>query len=273
MTTTARLEQITYEGPHGPVEAQLARPAGNGPYPAILLLQEGLGVTQHLLRLARRFADAGYLAFVPDLYSHEPAHKQLTEEEVLRGLPLARATNRDDLIAALPPEQQDGARRVAAWFAGRNSATYFPDTLAAVQYLKRHKSVRPDAIASLGFSLGGGLSAELAASGAELAAGVIYYGQGPKLDQLGKIRYPLLGHYAEDDKVTAEVPALQVQLKAAGTQFSAFVYPGTKHGFFSDSRPVYQREAAELAHARTLEFLAEQLARTSQPSQEKSARV
>ena len=230
--TTAHLDPITFEGPHGPVEAQLARPAVPGPYPAVLLLQEGLGVTQHLLRLARRFADAGYLTLVPNLYSREPAHKQPTEQEVLP----------------------------------------FPDVLAAVQYLKRHALVRPDAIASVGFSLGGGLSAELAASGAGLAAGVIYYGQGPKLDQLGKISHPLLGHYAENDPaITPYVRALHAQLKAAGKRFEAFIYAGTDHGFFSDSRPVYKRDAAELAHTRTLEFLGKQLARTTPLPHEKAA--
>jgi carboxymethylenebutenolidase len=214
-------------------------------------------VTQHLLRLAQRYAKAGYLVLVPDLYSHEPAHKQLSEADVLRALPLARAENRDALISALPAEQQAGARQVAAWFDQRNPATYFPDTQAALHYLKQHKSVRANAIASIGFSLGGGLSAQLAAAGAELAAGVIFYGQGPAAERVDAVRYPLLGHYAENDPgITPHVPALQAKLAAAGKSFIAHVYAGTQHGFFSDSRPVYKRDAAELAYARTLEFLA-----------------
>ncbi|MEY4576103.1 MAG: hypothetical protein RL701_806 [Pseudomonadota bacterium] len=261
--TEPTLESISFQGPNGPVSAHLARPTvtnGKESFPAILLLQEGLGVTQHLLRLAQRYAKAGYVTLVPDLYSHEPAHKQLSEADILRALPLARADNRDVLIAALPAEQQAGARAVAAWFDQRNPATYFPDAQAALQYLKQHRSVRANAIASIGFSLGGGLSAQLAAAGAELAAGVIFYGQGPAAERVEALRYPLLGHYAENDpSITPHVPALQEKLRAAGKRLTAHVYPGTQHGFFSDSRPVYKREAAELAHARTLEFLAAQL--------------
>lgn len=260
--TQLQLESISFEGPHGTVNAHLARPSGQGPFPAVLLLQEGLGVTQHLLRLAQRFAQSGYVTLVPDLYSHEPAHKALSEADVLNGLPLARRDDADAAIAGLPAEQQAGAKRVLAWWKTRNPATYFSDTQAGLQFLKRHESVRPDAIASLGFSLGGGLSAQLAAAGEALAAGVIYYGQGPAADKLAAVRYPLLGHYAENDPaITPVLPALQNALQAAGKQFSAHVYPGTQHGFFSDSRPVYQREAAELAHARTLEFLEQHLVR------------
>jgi len=270
--TQPQLESIRFEGPHGTVNAHLARPSGQGPFPAVLLLQEGLGVTQHLLRLAQRFAHAGYLTLVPDLYSHEPAHKALSEADVLTGLPLARQDDPEAAIAKLPAEQQAGAKRVLEWWKTRNPATYFPDAQAALQLLKRHQDVRPDAIASLGFSLGGGLSAQLAAAGEALAAGVIYYGQGPAADRLAAIRYPLLGHYAENDPaITPGVPALQNALRAAGKQFTAHVYPGTQHGFFSDSRPVYQREAAELAHARTLEFLEQHLVRGGRREQQAAA--
>jgi carboxymethylenebutenolidase len=260
-----RLEPIVFEGPHGPVNAHFARPINNGSAPAVLLLQEGIGVTRHLLSLAHRFADAGIAAFVPDLYSRDSARKPLTETEVVRGLSLLRAANREALIAALPAEQRESADRVAAWFHGRDTSTYLGDARAAAYYLKRHSAVQPDAIATVGFSLGGGLSAQLAASGIELAAGVIFYGSGPSDVQLSQIRYPLLGHYAENDPaITSHVPALQAKLAAAGKDFVAHVYPGTEHGFFNESRPVYSRPAAELAFTRTISFLDAQFARASQ---------
>jgi carboxymethylenebutenolidase len=260
-----RLEQIVFEGPHGPVNAHFARPINNGSAPAVLLLQEGIGVTRQLLSLAHRFADAGIAAFVPDLYSHDFDRKRLTEAEVLHGLPLLRAADREGLIAALPNEQRESAKRVATWFQSRDTTTYFGDARAAAYYLKRHAAVQPDAIATVGFSLGGSLSAQLAASGIELAAGVIFYGQGPSDVQPSLIRYPLLGHYAENDPgITPHVPALQAKLAAAGKEFVAHVYPGTEHGFFNESRPVYSPQAAELAFTRTISFLDAQFARASQ---------
>jgi carboxymethylenebutenolidase len=67
--------------------------------------------------------------------------------------------------------------------------------------------------------------------------------------------------------ITPGLAALHSALEAAGKQFTSHVYPGTQHGFFSDSRPVYQREAAELAHARTLEFFEQQLGRVRSQQQ------
>src|SRR5262245_9655783 len=138
------LDTVTYEGPHGAVRAYLARPSGSGRIPAILVLQEGLGVNRHLLGLARRYAAEGYLAFVPDLYSHDDAWSQQNEEDVQRYLPLARAADRDARIAALPAAEQDNARRVVDWFAGRDTSTYFSDVLAASHHLRHHPLVRPD---------------------------------------------------------------------------------------------------------------------------------
>lgn len=254
------LEKLTFRGPHGPIDATLARPAGSGPFPGVLLLQEGIGVTGHLVALAKRLAEAGFITFVPDLYSRDLVRRALRDEDVIRALPLARAPNRAALIAALPQEQQESARQVVAWFEGRDSSTYLADAQAALQFLRHHKAALASALASVGFSLGGGLTAQLAGNGVDLAAGVIFYGQGPSLEQLPKLRFPLLGHYAEDDPaITPQVAALDAQLKAAGKSFINFVYPGTEHGFFNDARPTYRREAAELAYRRTLEFLNEHL--------------
>jgi carboxymethylenebutenolidase len=257
---TTRIEQLAFQGPHGPVAASLARPKGVGPFPAVLLLHEGIGVSNHLVELAVRLADAGYLGFVPDLYSHDAARKQLSEREVIRALPLVRSAQRDALISALPPEEQASAKRVLAWFEARDTTTYFTDTLAAASFLRRHRAVRSDAVASIGFSLGGGLSAQLASSGAGLAAGVIFYGQGPAPEQAAQLRYPLLGHYAEHDPaITPQVPALAERLRAQGKQLTTFVYLATEHGFFNPARPVYRRDAAELAYERTLQFLSDRL--------------
>ena len=263
--TPPALESIRFDGPHGAVNAHIARPGGSGPFPAILLLHEGIGVVASLLTLAQRFAQAGYFVLAPDLFSREPGRKELSDTDVLISLPIVRKDNSEAALAALPAAQQAGAKRALAWWNSRNPASYFPDTQAALQLLERHPSVRADAIASLGFSQGGGLSAQLAAAGAALAAGVIYYGQGPASDRLAAVRYPLLGHYAEDDpSITPGLPALKSAFEAAGKQFSAHVYPGTKHGFFNELRPVYHRASAELAHARTLEFLEQHLGRRRQ---------
>jgi carboxymethylenebutenolidase len=311
--TAPSLGPSPFQGPHGHVEAWLARPAGRGPFPGVLVLQEGLGVTGHLQGLAKRYAEAGYLALVPNLYSHEPAHRELPEPDVIRGIPIARARDRAPLLAALDAEQRARIERVLSWFDARDPSTYFPDTQLALEHLARQPELAPGKLVSVGFSMGGGLSAKLAASGAPLAGAVVYYGEGPSGDLallrhmpllrptmhrlvrrvllpryfstaavratphksaprrprdaacdavvLARLTAPLLGHYADDDPaITPEVPGLYERLKGLGKPFTAHVYPGTQHGFFSESRPTYQRAAAELSHARTLAFFSRVLA-------------
>jgi carboxymethylenebutenolidase len=262
--STSDLESTTLHGPSGPIAAYLARPVGAGPFPAIVLLQEGLGVTAHLRGLAARLAREGFLTLVPDLYSRDAARKALSDEDVARFLPLARAIDRDALLATLSERDAETARRVISWFSGRDTSTHLPDALAAVAHLKGLPDARPDAIASIGFSLGGGLSAQIAASGADLAAGIIFYGAPLPAERVRAVRYPLQGHYAERDAaITPHVAAFEAALKDAGKSFSAFVYPGTEHGFFNETRPVFHAPSADLALLRSLSFLREHLGRAS----------
>ncbi|HEX3133105.1 MAG TPA: DinB family protein, partial [Planctomycetota bacterium] len=105
------LEHQIINGAQGPLNVVVAKPVGDGPHPAVIIGQEGLGVTGHLLGLAHRFAAAGYLAIIPDLYSRDAARRALHESEVVAHLPLARQADPSAAIAALPPEQQASARR------------------------------------------------------------------------------------------------------------------------------------------------------------------
>src|SRR5919199_2306956 len=62
---------VDYQSDGVPVAAFLARPAGTGPYPAILVLQEWWGLNDHIKDVARRLAREGYVALAPDLYSRQ----------------------------------------------------------------------------------------------------------------------------------------------------------------------------------------------------------
>lgn len=58
-------------GPEG-LRGYLAEPAGAGPWPGVVVLQEIFGLNDDIRAQADRFAQAGYLALAPDLYSHGP---------------------------------------------------------------------------------------------------------------------------------------------------------------------------------------------------------
>jgi carboxymethylenebutenolidase len=71
-------------------------------------------------------------------------------------------------------------------------------------------------------------------------------------------KHPFLGHFAPEDEweLDAEVRATEGKIRRAGRDVIFYFYPGTKHWFFEENRPVeYNREAADLAWKRTLEFL------------------
>jgi carboxymethylenebutenolidase len=89
----------------------------------------------------------------------------------------------------------------------------------------------------------------------DLAAAVPFYGMAPKLEDVPKIKAPLLIHYAEnDERINAAWPAYETALKAANVRYEAYIYPGTQHGFNNDTTPRFDEAAAQLAWTRTLEF-------------------
>src|SRR5258707_11983093 len=63
-----RLDVPTADGRS--LRAELFLPAGDGPHAGVVVLHESFGLNDDIRRIAARFADAGYAALAPDLYSH-----------------------------------------------------------------------------------------------------------------------------------------------------------------------------------------------------------
>jgi carboxymethylenebutenolidase len=248
-------ERLTYPGPNGDVKAYLARPTGGQPWPAIVVIQEVFGLVPHIEDVARRFAGEGYLALAPDMYSHDQVRPTIPDEAIIPALGLRMAQDKEAAIAQLPADQRDAVRRAADWLTNRDASTYVPDLRAAVDWLKARPDVRANAIGSIGYCMGGGLSGQLATSGADIAAAVIYYGAAPPLDQVGNVRCAVQGHYGgEDPGITNQVPKFEEAMKAAGKDITTFVYDGAPHAFFNDTRPSFRGDASKTAWERTLDF-------------------
>ncbi len=205
------------------VTGYLALPAGKGP--GVVVIQEWWGLVDHIKDICDRFAAAGYVALAPDLY-----HGQTTTSPDEAG----------KLMMALRIDEAEKELR------------------GAVQYLLAHPSVEPKKIGTIGFCMGGALSLYAACENPQVDACVVFYGGHPNVKpNLEKLRAPVLGIYAERDQfVTPEsVRQLEAQLKQLGKTAEIHIYPGVDHAFFNDTRPeVYNREAAEDAWRRTLEF-------------------
>ena len=96
---------------------------------------------------------------------------------------------------------------------------------------------------------------------ATLGAGVaLFYGAAPKLEDVPRIRAPLMLQFAgNDERINAMWPPYEAALKAAHAKYEAFVYPGVEHGFNNDTTPRFDARAAGLAWQRTLAFFAQNL--------------
>jgi carboxymethylenebutenolidase len=269
---------INYDSPAGDVAAYIARPeAAAAPLPGIILLQELWGVDTHICDLVERFATAGYFALAPDLYSagggRPPAlapERVAAAQAFLNSIPSAEwmavmgdHDKRNEALATELPDAQakDVAETLDTLFGGsREPGRNLAIVRAAADFLRSHPACSGRAIGSVGYCMGGGLSAQLACTDPDLGAAAIYYGASPSAEQTASIRCPIRGFYGQDDpRVVSGLPAFEAELRAAGVDHELRVYPDTGHAFFNDRRPSYQIESARDAWARTLAFFAETL--------------
>ncbi|TVY07895.1 dienelactone hydrolase family protein [Paenibacillus cremeus] len=251
----------------------LAKPEGDfGSLPAVIVLQEIWGVDAHIRSVTERFAAAGYVAFAPDLYSINGKHPEpLSPESITRfklfrdSLPPEVWMNeeaRAQALAELQEEERNGLMDTQKLMFQRDMKGYLQKITEAATFLREQEPTsRGRRVASVGFCLGGGLSAQLACHDPELAGAVIFYGSAPGAEQLQTIACPIIGFYGgKDARITDAVPAFSEAMSAAGKSFVPHVYPEAPHAFFNDTRASYRVDAARDAFARTLAFLNEQLA-------------
>jgi len=271
-------EWIDYESPSGAVAAYLARPlAADGPVPAVLVIQEVWGVDGHITDLVERVATAGYLALAPDLYSAGGGRPPTLEagrlgraKAFMNTIPtgqwmavLGDEAKRTEALGALPGEEaHEVGETLAGLFggAGGDTARHLQVLRAAVAHVRAHPACAGRAVGSVGFCLGGGLSALLACEEPELGGAVIFYGASPDAEKVSSIRCPVRGFYGRDDpRIVSGLPAFDAALREAGVDCELRIYPDTGHAFFNDTRPSYRQEAARDAWGRMLAFFGEAL--------------
>ncbi len=234
------------------------------PLPAVVVIQEAWGVDPHIEDVTRRIAQAGYVAFAPDLYAKDGERPPpLTRERIAEAVafinqlsPAERmdAKAREVELTKRPIVEADRiGETMTALFAGG----YLPPLIAAASFLRTdHPATRGQRIAAVGFCMGGGLAALLACNDPELAGAVVFYGRCPPLDMVPKIRCPILGFYGSLDKpINDGVPAFAAEMWKHDRGFEQVMYEGVQHAFFNDVRPTYDVRAARDAYARTLDFL------------------
>ncbi len=201
-----------------------AKPAGVGPFPAVVVLQEWWGLNDHIKDICRRLAAEGYVALAPDLY-----HGKVTTDPNEAG----------KLMSGLAPEAA------------------LKDMIAAVDFLAAQPAVKAERIGVTGFCMGGRYALLLAARDPRIKAAAAWYGV-PVPDEatLKQIKGEVLYIYGDQDTFVtkADVDRLAAALKAGGVKGGVVTYPAP-HAFFNDTRPeVYRPQYARDAWGRVLDL-------------------
>jgi len=225
--------------------AYQARPKiGTGPFPAVIVIHENMGLTDHIKDVTRRLAKEGYVGLGVDLLSRE-------------GGTMAFNTPQDSTaaIGRLTDDQM------------------LSDVNAAITYLKGTGIGAPK-VGITGFCFGGRIVIISAEKVKGLDAAVAFYGQlstnnaPDRVDptkEAASLTCPLMGNYGALDQLSAAIPAFQDEAKASGKPLDFKVFPNTGHAFNNDTRPFangfgYVPASALEAWTRTLGWFKKYLA-------------
>ena len=219
---SAGFETVASPGGTGAIRGYLVRPAGTAKLPVVLVVHENRGLNPYIQDVARRLAVANYIAFAPDGLTSVGGYPGDDE----KALELFNSVDRNKMAA---------------------------DFLTAATWLK----ARPDSagkLGAVGFCFGGGVVNQLAVKmGADLSAGVPFYGAQPSESDAAKIKTPINAQYAElDTRITDGWPAYERALGKAGAPHEGHIYKGANHGFYNDTTPRYDKAASDEAWRRTL---------------------
>lgn len=246
------METISYSlevgAPGGTMPLWVAEPAGDGLYPAILVLMEAFGLNAHIRSVCKRLAAEGYVAAAPDLYYRE-AERTVAYSNTDRAVGYVMRT----IALSDSPEERVKDERVMA------------DVAAAVQALAAGRKVADDRIGALGFDMGARLAfLTLCRLPEQVRGGVAFYGDRivPVLDEAKSLQSPLLLLFAGRDAAIPRfhVDRIQAELAHLAKPHALHVYPDADHGFFCDERPGHDPAAARDAWAKTLAWFEKSLA-------------
>ncbi len=222
-------EYINYPGATGDIRANLVLPKGDRKVPGVIVIHEIWGLNPHIEDVARRLALEDFLAMAPDALTPLGG----TPEDPAKARPMFQQLDNDSTVK---------------------------NYVAAVKYLQNHPRSNGNT-GVIGFCWGGGMANQVAVNSPDVKAVVPFYGMQPAPEDVPRIKASLLLHYAGNDhRINRGIPAFEKALKKASIDYRLYVYEGVDHAFHNDTNASrYNKEAAQLAWKRTIEFLKEKL--------------
>ncbi|MEL6301492.1 MAG: dienelactone hydrolase family protein [Pseudomonadota bacterium] len=227
-----KAQWVNYPSPggnSGEMRGYLVQPAGEGPFPAVVVIHENRGLNPYVQDVARRAALAGFLALAPDgLYP----------------------------VGGYPGNDDEG--RVLQ--RNLDSAKLATDIENSARFVKAH-TLSTGKLGATGFCWGGGMANALATRmGTDIHAVAPYYGRAADTSAVPGITAAVQVHYADNDpRVNAMRADYEKALEAADVTYEMHSYPETRHGFHNYSTPRYDAEAAALSWQRTMAWFTKHL--------------
>ncbi len=220
-----RSQELTYYSDNQTARGYLAMPE-RGEGPGVLVLHAWWGLNDTIRAVCTQLAEAGFVAFAPDLY-HGKVADTIDDAETL-----GKALDTNHLQAKA-------------------------EIVDATRFLSERASQTNRGLAVIGFSLGAYYALDLAAADPEhIHSVIIFYGTAG--GDFSNSRAAYLGHFAKNDEFEPQsnVDDLKKSLQRAGCPVTFYHYSGTGHWFFEPDRLLaYNQAAASLAWDRTLAFL------------------
>lgn len=217
-------ERITYPGINGDMQAYVARPKEEKKYATVVVIHENRGLNTHIEDVARRAAQAGFLAIAPNALSS------------LGGT----------------PANEDEARTKFQQLKAEDNLQNF---VKAFDYIATRKDSNGKT-GCVGFCWGGAMANSLAVNVPSLKAAVAFYGRQADAAEVPKIKAAVQLHYGGlDERVNAGIPAYEEALKKNNIPYELYIYEGVNHAFHNDTAPArYNEAAAKLAWQRSMDF-------------------
>ena len=233
------------------MQTYVSQPSPPGRAPAVIVCQEGFGVTRHIQGVADRYAAKGYFAVAPALF-----HREGVSEAVPGTNPAYGFDEMDAVMRAMGNLRDDNV---------------ILDINTTIRWLQNHPRVQGDRIGITGFCMGGRVTYLAATACPGLAAASVYYGgsilgtwgAGPSaLDRSAGIQCPIMGNFGDQDQnpTPADVATIEAELTRLGKTYDFKMYAGAGHGFNCDERDSWHEASARDAWTRTLSWFQKCLA-------------
>ncbi len=230
------------------------------------MIHEIFGLNDQIRGVARRYAEQGFVALAPHLFTRFGDF--LTEKNIERAMskmwtvPPDKRNDPATLQTLMATMSEEDRKLVNLLLVkrGEMEKDMVKDVLSCTDHLKGMSEVHGDRLGITGFCMGGGLAYQLSTM-YPFGATVPFYGANPSpIEAVADITGPVFGIYAgEDQRIDSGIPVLVENMVKYRKAFEIKVYKGVQHAFFNERREVYNKPAADDAWERTISFFTKNL--------------